>query len=94
MYCSKCGSKVDEKSNFCYDCGKPIYAKTITNPEPKITEVGSKAFFKIFDIKLPFNFIVAYGIEWLGIIISLFSPICAYYHDYGNKDISNYCTVF
>lgn len=93
MYCSKCGSMVNENANFCHNCGKSINVKTVTDPDPKITEAVSKDF-KISDIKLPFSLIVAYAMEWLGIIISLFTPICAYYSDHGKKDISHYCTVF
>ncbi len=95
MYCSKCGSKIKEYASFCHNCGNSINAKTASNPNPKSTGDERKAFSKNINIKLPFRFIIAYGIEWLGIIISLFSPICAYYYEHrGEIDISHYCTVF
>ncbi|MGN0580940.1 MAG: zinc-ribbon domain-containing protein [Ruminococcus sp.] len=95
MYCSKCGSKVEENTSFCHNCGNSLYAKTASNPNPQSTKDEFKDLSKNINIKFPFQFIITYGIEWLGIIISLFSPICAYYHEYRGKiDISNYCTVF
>lgn len=95
MYCSKCGSKVKEDASFCHNCGDPIQVKTASDLYPKSMGSGFKGFLKNTDTKIPFGFIIAYGIEWLGIIISLFSPICAYYYEYkGEIDIRHYCTVF
>lgn len=96
MYCSNCGSELRENAIFCHNCGKSIHAETAANPEPKGAEAALKVFSKSSKMKPSFRFIVTYGLEWLGIIISLFSPICAYYREYrnGEIDISNYCTVF
>lgn len=95
MYCSKCGSKVGENASFCHNCGNPIHMTNVSNPNPKSTEAEFTALSKKFNIRFPFRFIIAYGIEWLGIIISLFSPICAYYYERrGEIDVSHYCTVF
>lgn len=94
MYCSKCGSKLNENAAFCHNCGKQINENATSKVNSKSMSGELSISSRIFKTNPRFRFIVAYGIEWLGIIISLFSPICAYYHDYGNKDISNYCTVF
>ena len=33
MYCSKCGSKIDEGSAFCLSCGQPVEAKETLLPD-------------------------------------------------------------
>ncbi len=95
MYCSKCGSKVKEDASFCHNCGNPLHLQPASDSDPESVKAKSGLLPKNADWKPPIRFIIAYGIEWLGIIISLFSPICAYYREYrGEVDISNYCTVF
>lgn len=95
MYCSKCGSKVNESASFCHNCGNPIHLQPASNSNLESVKAKSELLSKNSGWKPSIRFIIAYGIEWLGIIISLFSPICAYYREYRGKiDISNYCTVF
>lgn len=56
MYCSKCGSKMQEHVGLCHNCGNPLHAKTAFNPDLKSTKAK-------LNIKLPSRFIIVYGIE-------------------------------
>lgn len=40
MYCSHCGTRNPDTSNFCSKCGSPLSGKTSRGSRPPMTEVG------------------------------------------------------
>src|ERR1700722_18094836 len=40
MYCTKCGSLVQEGARFCKTCGQPLAVAATLTPEPFVSEPG------------------------------------------------------